>query len=308
VDREVNGSVPDSDVQREPIACRDTARQQIHFTPTGVRRPWTRGTLSQVSTPPAETPPIRLYTYVMSPYSAKVHCFLHYKQLDFECFYINPLRARKDLPVGKQIPALTIGEESRADSTPIGLWLDEQFPDRPRLLPSEGPERAKLIAADEWISNTLIPASFRSYPGKGIDHILNGWKLSRVMSKTARGGLPLPLRVAWPWLITNVGFVRRLIEQADDGRPVRESTHVLYDAFVKHLDGGPFVGGRDTPSMPDLAAYPQFALYFMTGFRGGDDVLEAPELMAWLTRMKPFVDREPALVPAHVRTCGFPTT
>lgn len=48
---------------------------------------------------------IRLYTYVMSPFAAKVHCFLLYTQLDFECFYINPPRVKRDLPVGRQIPA-----------------------------------------------------------------------------------------------------------------------------------------------------------------------------------------------------------
>jgi Glutathione S-transferase, N-terminal domain len=46
----------------------------------------------------APAPAIRLYTYAMSPYAAKVHCFLLYKRLDFECFYINPLQVKRDLP------------------------------------------------------------------------------------------------------------------------------------------------------------------------------------------------------------------
>jgi hypothetical protein len=29
--------------------------------------------------------PIRLYTYVMSPFAAKVHCFLLYKGLEWIC-------------------------------------------------------------------------------------------------------------------------------------------------------------------------------------------------------------------------------
>ena len=92
------------------------------------------------------TPLITLYTYAMSPYAAKVHCFLLYKQLDFECFYVNPMRVKEDLPVGREVPVLTVGDESRADSTPIGLWLDELFPDHPRLLPEEGKERDRLLA------------------------------------------------------------------------------------------------------------------------------------------------------------------
>jgi glutathione S-transferase len=103
----------------------------------------------------------------MSPYAAKVHCFLLYKKLEFECFYINPFRVKDDLPIGKQIPVLTVGEEHCADSTPIGLWLDELFPDAPMLLPDDPVERDALLRIDDWASQSMIPASFRSYPGEG---------------------------------------------------------------------------------------------------------------------------------------------
>jgi glutathione S-transferase len=249
---------------------------------------------------------VRLYTYAMSPYAAKVHCFLLHKQVPFECFYIHPFRVKQDLPVGHQIPVVTIGDESRADSTPIGLWLDQRFPDAPRLLPESGDERERLLKLDDWISHCLIPASFRFFPGEGLDRWRNGWKLSHVMNKTASGGLPALLRAAWPLLIKNVGFVKRLIELADDGLPLRESKRVLYARFEKELDGGPFLCGRSEPSLPDLAAYPQFALYYMTGFRGGEDILAFPEIMAWLERMRPAVSGTPPLVPAPARVRELP--
>ena len=249
---------------------------------------------------------IRLYSYAMSPYAAKVHCFLLYKKLGFELYYINPLRVKQELPAGKQVPALTVGSESRADSTPIGLWLDELFPDGPRLLPIAGGEREDLLAHDEWITNHLIAGSFRSYPGEGLDRVLNGWKLSSVMTNTARGGLPPLLRLAWPLLITRVGFVRRMIDQADDGLPVRESKFKLYDEFLARLEGGPFVGGRAEPSLPDFSAYPQFALYYMMDFRGGEDILERPELMAWAARLRPYLDGSPPLLPTKVRRREMP--
>jgi glutathione S-transferase len=249
--------------------------------------------------------PIRLYTYAMSPYAAKVHCFLLYKRLDFECFYISPLRVAKDLPVGRQVPVVTVAGESRADSTPIGLWLDELFPDRP-LLPGPGAERERLLRIDDWITNHLIPGSFRSYPGEGLDRLLNGWKLSHVMANTAQGGLPWTLRALWPLVIKRVAFVRRLIAQADDGLPVGEAKRKLYDEFLAHLGDGPFVAGRDEPSLPDLSAYPQFALYYATGFRGGQDIQERPELMKWLGRMRPYVSGSPPLVPPAVQERGLP--
>jgi glutathione S-transferase len=254
----------------------------------------------------AGTVPVKLYSYAMSPYAAKVHCFLLYKGLDFECYYVNPLRAAKEIPLGRQIPVVTIGDDSRADSTPIGLWLDERFPECPPLLPGDGEERARLLAIDDWVTNRLIPASFRCYPGDGIDRFLNGWKLAEVMAKTAQGGLPWPLRAAWPLIILRVPFARKLRAMADDGLPLRESKRKLYEQFLAHLGDGPFVGGRDTPSLPDFSAYPQFALYYTTGFRGGEDILEYPELMAWLGRIKPYVDGEPRLLPRAVRKRGLP--
>jgi hypothetical protein len=75
---------------------------------------------------------------------------------------------------------------------------------------------------------------------------------------------------------------------------------------VKRLQGGPFLAGRDTPALPDLSAYPQFALYYITGFRGGDDILEEPEVIAWLRRVTPYVSGAPPLMPAHVRKKELP--
>jgi hypothetical protein len=91
-----------------------------------------------------------------------------------------------------------------------------------------------------------------------------------------------------------------MIEQADDGLPVRESKLKLYDEFVARLDGGSFLAGRMTPSLPDFAAYPQFALYYQVGFRGAEDILDVPEIMTWLERMKPYLNGTPPMLPEHV--------
>jgi glutathione S-transferase len=242
----------------------------------------------------------------MSPYAAKVHCFLHFKGIPFEIYYLNPLRVEQELPVGRQIPVLTIDGVSKADSTPIGLWLDERFPGTPRLLPEHGPERERLLALDAWVSERLIPGSFRSYPGDGIDAVLNAWKLSTVMTKTARGGIPFVLRASWPLVVRRVPFAKRLREQADDGLPVRESKLRLHADFLARLGAGPFLGGRDAPSLPDLAAYPQFALFYCVGFRGADDVLAEPKLMEWLRRMTPYVEGDPPLLPSRVTRRALP--
>ena len=249
---------------------------------------------------------ITLYTYAMSPYAAKVHCFLLYKRLPFECYYIHPFRIKHELPVGRQIPVVTIGDESRADSTPIGCWLDERFPQAPRLLPASRDERERLLELDDWVSQHLIPATFRFAAGEGWSSFVNGWRLADVMHRTAQGGLPAPLRAAWPLLLTRAPFVRRLIEQADDGLPLRESRDRLYRQLLAHLDGGPFFAGRQEPSMPDLAAYPQIVLHYQTGFRYAEDLLAHRELVAWTRRVAPYLDGMPPLVPAAARRRPHP--
>jgi hypothetical protein len=69
---------------------------------------------------------------------------------------------------------------------------------------------------------------------------------------------------------------------------------------VARLKGGFFLGAREQPSLPDLAAYPQFALYSCIGFWGATDILESEEMMAWLARMKEFVSGGPTLIPEKV--------
>lgn len=244
---------------------------------------------------------IVLYTYAMSPYAAKVHCFLLYKKLDFSCFYINPLppSLKKYLPVGKQIPVLSIDDESRADSTPIGLWLDEVFPDAPKLLPDNIKERDKLIAIDHWVSHTFIAHHFRNYPGVGFNlrRIKNAWKLGGVMRKTAHGGIPFFIFALWPLVLANVGFVKRMMEMADTDETLPVAREKLFAELVEKLEGGPFLGGRKEPSLPDFSAYPQLAIPYMIGFQGSTDFEAYPEIVAWLKAVQPYVEGGPALVP-----------
>ncbi len=114
------------------------------------------------------------------------------------------------------------------------------------------------------------------------------------------------LRAAWPLFIKRLAFVRRLLEMADDGLPMEASKRKLYQQFIAHLAAGPFLAGRAEPSLADLAAYPQFALFYLTDFRGGEDILEYPAILSWLRRMSRCVSGTPPLVPAVVRKRELP--
>lgn len=231
--------------------------------------------------------PITLYSYEFSPYAAKVRCFLGLKKLDYRTHYVNPLKARAELPVGHQVPVLAIGDEARNDSTPIGVWLDERFPDRPSLLPEAGPERELLLEFDRQVTSRLIPLSFRLLIAFGEPLGLR-WRNRRLgahaADRTTPGGYAL--RRLHPLMVSRIGFIRRQIEATDPGR---SNGNLLDDAatdILIWLQGGAFMGGRDRPSLPDLSAFAVLSLPYLAGYTGADGIERHPALMDWFARVQ----------------------
>jgi len=104
---------------------------------------------------------IKLYGYSTSPFVRKVAACLYYKKLPFEHVPVNPVDPKASIGfTGKtQVPVLKIGEEWKTDSTPIAIWLDELYPERP-LLPSEPEARADILKIDDWINHSFFPSAF----------------------------------------------------------------------------------------------------------------------------------------------------
>lgn len=254
------------------------------------------------------SPLITLYTFTMSPYAQKVHCYLQYKGLPFRCFYINPLRLKKDLPVGTQVPALTVGDQSKTDSSAIGLWLDELFPNHARLLPEDPKQKETVLKIDQWVTHRLIPGNFRYYPGVGFTprRVLNGWRLGQILHKTSHGGIPLTLQVMWPLILSQLGFLKDMVEMTDQHVPLKQANKVLREEFLEHLGNGPFLGGMMKPSLADLSAYPHFVTPYLGGFRGAEGILEYPEIVSWLQRVRGYLNDTPPLMPAVTIKREFP--
>ena len=76
--------------------------------------------------------PIRLYSYPTSPYTQKVGRYLNYKKLDFELVGVNPITSAEIAFAGqKRVPVLNVGDEWRLESSELGLWLEERYPEIP---------------------------------------------------------------------------------------------------------------------------------------------------------------------------------
>jgi len=235
-----------------------------------------------------QTERIRLYRYALSPFAAKVHCYLGFKGLDFETFYVHPLRARRELPVGHTVPVLEIDGEARNDSTPIGLWLEERFPERRALLPGDPEASRRVLAIDGWVTDRLIPTTFRLMiaPDAPLMARVRGRRRgARVLHATVPGGVPLAMRVVYPFLITRAPFIRRLLDATDPTRPTAAVVEDVLDDLEAHLGSGPFLGGLAEPSLADLSAWAQLALPYLAGYAGAEAFLDRPELRIWFGRV-----------------------
>ncbi|MEH6577797.1 MAG: glutathione S-transferase family protein [Amphritea sp.] len=250
---------------------------------------------------------IRLYSFVTSPYGWKVHTYLLYKRLSFDLSYISPVRARKELPLGHQIPVLQIGNEAKADSSSIGIWLDQQFPDSPRILPADELLRAEVMEADRWISDVLIPTLFYSeYPvfNRSLSRTLtNTLKMGSCIHHTSRGGLHPGLRLLWPLIIRQAGFIKRLVLPLKAQVSVGQCRAQAFEWLESRLQRQPYIVATETPSLADLSAWPQLYVPHALGLKGMDDYLEYPSITRWEKQIRSQIITSdlPPLIPASLR-------
>jgi len=242
-------------------------------------------------------PEIKLYGYPTSPFVLKTGCVLKYKQLPFEFVPVHPVtREQIAFSDQRQVPVLSIDDEWKNDSSPIGIWLDERFPEKP-ILGTSASENKTILRIDNWVSTQLLPARFRAalHWDSAWDAIRNGWLLSAAMNNAI--SIPRYLRVMWPLLIKRADFLHRIVDKLDLEEPLWDMHERLADELTEHLAGGPFLGALSTPSLADLSAYPIIVFSHLMGLHGRIVYLEKPELVAWCKRVQAHLPDNPLLVP-----------
>ena len=240
---------------------------------------------------------IKLYGYATSPYVRKVGAFLYYKQLPFEHVPVSPISPQETIAFtgGTQVPVLKIGEEWRLDSSPIGFWLDELYPERP-LLPADPALKQKILEIDDWISETFLLSIFRG----AIDAPDNlafrnaGWRLAALLS--AHTPLPEKIRHEWPNLLRKAPFIKAMAPRMNLEEPYAEMQARIGMELIGHLGEGPFLGGSPEPTMADMAVYPQLLFYYMAGLQEDLQAAKIPVLRDWIGRVAPYLPENPTLV------------
>ena len=240
---------------------------------------------------------VKLYGYSTSPFVRKVGCCLYYKDLPFEFIPVNPMEPREIAFTGQtQVPVLQIGNEWRTDSTPLAIWLDESFPEKP-LLGKTPQERESILAMDSWVTDSLILAGFRSaYEGEmNAKFRHRAWRLAAIVS--SQTPLPDEMRNAWPDLLKRAPFIKHMMCHADESETLSEMLARVPLQLIGNLQGGPFFGGRKEPSLVDFAIFPQVVFMYMVGIDQHLGLTLEPPLNNWLNNMKPLMPKNPLLVP-----------
>lgn len=242
---------------------------------------------------------ISLYTYPTSPYGMKVACYLAYKNIPYRFVPVNPVTNRQIRFTGqRQVPVLEIDGEWRKESSELGIWLDELFP-QPPLLGTDEIERQQILRIDHWISDAFIPAVFReAYEWESARRgIINGWRLARFVNDAS--SIPLPVRALWPFLVKRAGFIVRMMDMLDLDESIADMRQRLADEFLAHLAGGPYLGGLEQPSLADLSIYPIILFGERTGIQGFARKDDAA-FQRWARAVQSNLPENPLLVPARL--------
>jgi maleylacetoacetate isomerase len=132
---------------------------------------------------------LRLYSYWRSSAAYRVRLALEYKGLPFDYLPVHLVRdggeqfgaAYQRVNPQSRVPALEVGDVVLTQSMAILEWLDEAYPDTPRLLPGSALERARvrslaqLIVADiQPLQNTAVVGVLRARHGFS-DEQVKGW-------------------------------------------------------------------------------------------------------------------------------------
>lgn len=226
---------------------------------------------------------IKLYTLRTSPFAAKVEAFLDYKGLDYELIDIHPLRLKQDLPYGHTIPVLELDGEFRNESTQIGIWLDESFPETKSLIDIASKE--KILKADAWVSENLIALLFYTvYPKfdgsfiKSCKHCLN---LAKELNENTKLGFP---SFFWPMFIKEAPFIKNIISKFKKQSFI-EAKKMVFDELEQVLAKDTYIAGTKDVSLADLSAYAQFKLAQKLNLREFLDLETYPRIKTWFEQM-----------------------
>ena len=226
------------------------------------------------------TSPVVLHQWEISPFCQKIAKALRYKGIPYEAVDYNGLLGSKVAGLSKvgKVPVLDIDGKRIQDSTKIARYLDEAYPDLPRLYPADPLERAQIELWEDWSDELLyfyevyLRANDPAAMDAAIDIIV--------------AGRPSYERALLTPMVKPI--LKLMVTIQGTGRMAKEDVHA---EFLRHLDRIELVLGAtgylvgSAPSIADFAVGAQLGEVVRTSSLMRPEIKRRPNINAWLAKL-----------------------
>ncbi|WP_436660480.1 glutathione S-transferase family protein [Acinetobacter sp. P1(2025)] len=220
---------------------------------------------------------IVLHQWEISPFCQKVSRMLKFKGIPFETINYNGLLGSKVPLLSKvgKLPVLDINGERVQDSTRIARYLDQHFPELPRLYPEDPMQCAYTELWEDWADEVLYfyEVHFRVSDKKAFN---------QVVEISSEGRPAFEKHLMKPLLKSALGFQ---VKMQGTGRMAQADIEA---EFTRHLERielvlnqtGWLVGDQQT--IADIAVASQLLEIVRTSQKFGAQILGFANISKWL--------------------------
>ncbi len=221
-----------------------------------------------------------LHQWSISPFCQKVAKALRYKGIAFSTVDYNGALGAKVQGLSKvgKVPVLDINGQRIQDSTKIARYLDETYPELPRLYPLDPLARAQVELWEDWSDELLY--FFEVYL-----RVNDPVALDAAVAVSSEGR-PAYERVMMKPLLKAALWMQVLMQGT--GRMAESDVHA---EFRRHLDRIELILGQtgylvgDAPTIADFAVGAQLGEVVRTSNLMRHEILGRPHIAAWLDKL-----------------------
>ena len=223
---------------------------------------------------------VTLHQWEISPFCQKVARMLKFKGIEFETINYNGVLGAKVPMLSKvgKVPVLDINGQRIQDSTRIARYLDETYPDLPRLYPLDLIQKAYAELWEDWADELLYfyEIHFRVSDAEALDH---------AVAISAQGRPKHEVILMKPLLKSALSFQ---LKMQGTGRMAKADIEA---EFIRHLERielmlsatGWLVGEQKT--IADIAVTSQLLEIVRTSKMWGAKINSYSNIAAWIKQI-----------------------
>ncbi len=223
---------------------------------------------------------VTLHQWEISPFCQKVAKALRYKGIAFDTVDYNGLLGSKVAGLSKvgKVPVLDIDGQRIQDSTKIARYLDDAYPDTPRLYPLDLQARAQVELWEDWSDELLY--FYEVYLR------VNDPKALEAAAALSAAGRPTYERAIIKPLLK--AALKLQIAMQGTGRMAEADVHA---EFRRHLDRIELILGQTgylvgtAPTIADFAVGAQLGEVVRTSDLMRPEIHSRPNITAWLAKL-----------------------